>query len=417
MPALHSRLRRAALVACGLLLTTAAPAAADHKPGEGLHARPGQFLFSANAHGRAPNAPVTDPVISRDGRAARYVAYASRATDIAPGSDGHRNVFLARRADGFGFFGTPWRIGSVSVASRGVGGRPANGNSWGPALDGSTNNDTPIAPRCLAFVSDASNLVRGDDNGHADVFVRTLRGVHSGRLTRIETDGPATSVAVSGRCDRIAYVSGGRLFVREGRRTTLVRGARDPFHLSISESKNRRWAVVFEQTGAIRVSWNARPARTVVAGGQPAQDQYGRYVLYHRGGRIFQSNLRGPANERTPMRQTGLRVNPAGEGHTPALTAGGMHSFFVRANALWRNVTMLNVGLCPAGGELGAPSTSSRGNYVVYACSGGPVYMTYLGPKCVSAEDEARGHNPQSLVVCGPNMTLPGGDVGPDADG
>ncbi|MFK0024665.1 TolB family protein [Streptomyces sp. NPDC090798] len=71
-------------------------------------------------------------------------------------------------------------------ASVATDGRQADGASAEPAL--SANG------RYVAFVSTAANLVRGDTNGVADVFVHDLR---TGRTQRV-AEGPATGVALSG---------------------------------------------------------------------------------------------------------------------------------------------------------------------------------------------------------------------------
>src|SRR5205823_3362106 len=103
---------------------------------------------------------------------------------------------------------TQWRTGRVILASKGRGG-PANGDSWGASFDGydyvHAGREITVKPKCLAFISAASNLVAGDGNGHADVFVRRLA---SGKLTRIATAGPATEVALDGRCFYLSYISG-----------------------------------------------------------------------------------------------------------------------------------------------------------------------------------------------------------------
>lgn len=65
-------------------------------------------------------------------------------------------------------------------------GQQADGASAAPALSADG--------RYVAFVSTASNLVRGDTNGVADAFVKDLR---TGRTERVG-EGPATGVALSG---------------------------------------------------------------------------------------------------------------------------------------------------------------------------------------------------------------------------
>jgi hypothetical protein len=87
-------------------------------------------------------------------------------------------------------------------------GQPANGRSYLPALDGDSKH---MSPHCLAFVSDASNLVPGDTNGVSDVFVRDLG---TGKITRVsmnskgeQANGPSFDVSLSGDCARVAFTS------------------------------------------------------------------------------------------------------------------------------------------------------------------------------------------------------------------
>src|SRR3712207_9461504 len=63
--------------------------------------------------------------------------------------------------------GSEWKPGKTKLLSRGPGGVRANGPSFEPAVDGNTKNRA----RCVAFLSDASNLVAGDTNGVTDAFL------------------------------------------------------------------------------------------------------------------------------------------------------------------------------------------------------------------------------------------------------
>lgn len=90
------------------------------------------------------------PSISGDGR---YVAFASYADNLVPGDTNRaREVFLRDRV-----------AGTTTRASVGAADAQANAGSSAPAMtaDG----------RGVVFVSDASNLVTGDRNHEADVFV------------------------------------------------------------------------------------------------------------------------------------------------------------------------------------------------------------------------------------------------------
>ena len=167
------------------------------------------YLLSKSVTGGIPNGPSRNPVISQDQRVAKIAAFESDATDlVANDVNGVTDVFFMRRAEPYGNDGTPWVGGATEVASTGMNGQPANGRSYGPALDGDSKN---LNPHCLAFVSDASNLVPGDTNGVADAFVRNL---DTGAITRVsvtsdgkQANGPTFDVSLSGDCARVAFTS------------------------------------------------------------------------------------------------------------------------------------------------------------------------------------------------------------------
>jgi hypothetical protein len=119
-------------------------------------------LISRAIDGGIPNGPSTNAVISDDKRYARLIAFQSDASDLVPGdTNGATDVFMVRRAGSIGNDGAPWQEGQTPLVSRGLGGQPANGPSYAPAVDGAFHS----APSCIAFLSAASNLVPGDTNG------------------------------------------------------------------------------------------------------------------------------------------------------------------------------------------------------------------------------------------------------------
>lgn len=106
-------------------------------------------LVSVGATGSGNGASV-NPVISR---AARYVAFASDATSlVANDSNGKRDVFLRDRG-----------LTNTLLVSATAGGTSGNGNSRSPVISADG--------RFVAFESDASDLVSGDNNGKIDVFI------------------------------------------------------------------------------------------------------------------------------------------------------------------------------------------------------------------------------------------------------
>jgi Tol biopolymer transport system component len=193
-----------------LTICLAAWSGGDHKQA-GIAARhPSErstFLLSS-ANGGLPNGPSRNAAVSHDQRIARYMAYESDASNIVAGdTNGKTDVFLVSRAQPYGQNGTPWKPAGTKLISRGKGGRPANGASYAPALDG----DSHHAPHCLAFVSAASNLVRGDTNGKPDGFVYNTRTQRIRRVTvgsaGAQANGSTYGISISGDCERVAFTS------------------------------------------------------------------------------------------------------------------------------------------------------------------------------------------------------------------
>lgn len=146
---------------------------------------------------------MTDLTISGDGST---VAIVSFATNLAAGdTNGVPDVFVVKTD------GTGMRIGSSS-ASDVIG----NDVSFKPAL--SDNG------RFLAFASDATNLVAGDTNGVADVFVKDLT-TGAVELVSVATGG-APANAHSGSSG-VSISDDGRYVAFDTRATTLGAGASD----------------------------------------------------------------------------------------------------------------------------------------------------------------------------------------------
>jgi hypothetical protein len=194
------------------------------------------LLISRSSGGGFPDGASRDAAVSGDYQLASLVAFDSDASDIvADDSNGVSDVFLVRRKRPYSIDGEPWRAAGTQLVSMGRGGKPANGPSYLPDLGG----DRHHRPRCIAFVSSASNLVRGDTNGVADAFFQDLR-THRTRRVSVssrgrQANGPTTEVQVDGSCTRFAFVStasnlagarGSQVYMRVGERTVLVSGTR-----------------------------------------------------------------------------------------------------------------------------------------------------------------------------------------------
>jgi hypothetical protein len=371
-----SRLPRALPAALAVLALTAAPASA-----ESLRMHPRDLLAHTPA-GAQPNAPATDPALSQDGRQVRYAAYTSAATDIAPNTSGVKNVYLVYRRAPWGLDGRRWFEDRTSLVTQGYDGTPANGDSWGPAFDGydyaHAGREITVAPQCLAFVSAASNLVPGDTNGQADVFVKNLK---TGTLRRIPTRGPATEVGLDGRCFTVAFVAGGTVYTKDIRgkgkiahrlrRVSGFGGASAP-----ALSANGKVAT-YSRNGAVYVSRNGK-TRFVAPGTDPSPDDWGRFVAFVRGGEVWTASISGRANAKhltaAISRRDGQRLM---NGSAPSMTAGGHFVFFVTGNMVDSNVYELFAS-CPEG-LAQQVAGSPHGNYATYSCSSGALYMSFVG--------------------------------------
>src|SRR4051794_17524632 len=179
-------------------------------------------LLSRALDGGFPNGPSRNAVFAQNGQGASFVAFESDASNIVAGAtNGVTDVFVVRRGGSFTQKnGEPWQpAGPAQLVSTGLGGAPANGPSYDPQADGDAKHR---APHCVAFVSQAANLVPNDTNGKADAFVKDLR---SGVVTRVsvgkgglQSDGDTFDVAIDGSCTRVAFTSNAsNLYLARGR--------------------------------------------------------------------------------------------------------------------------------------------------------------------------------------------------------
>src|SRR4051794_26473260 len=188
-------MRRGTVLALIAAVLCLAPAADGKKGKEGKV--PKMQLLSKSASGGFPNGPSHNGVFSQDRQLASLAAFDSDASNIVrDDSNGATDVFLVHRRRPYSDRGEPWRRGKVALVSRARDGGPADGRSYAPDLDGEQSH----RPRCIAFISEASNLVPGDTNGVADAFVKYL---HSGRIRRVsvnsagqQANGPTTEVKI-----------------------------------------------------------------------------------------------------------------------------------------------------------------------------------------------------------------------------
>ncbi len=132
---------------------------------------------SVRSNGNQANNWSLNPAMSADGR---FVTFRSPASNLVPGdSNGRWDIFVHDRQAG--------ETSRVSVASDGS---EANGDSEGPAM----NTDG----RFVAFESGASNLVSGDSNDRTDIFVHDRQTGETSRVS-VASNGRQGNLGSNGR--------------------------------------------------------------------------------------------------------------------------------------------------------------------------------------------------------------------------
>ena len=145
---------------------------------------------SLGAAGRQSNADSASPDLSANGR---FLAFASTATNLVIGdANAARDVFVRDRDTG--------ELRRVSLATDGT---EADAVSFGPVI----SDDGEIT----VFASSATNLVAGDGNGATDVFVNERTTGATSRVSiatgGAEATGTSTSAAVSADGRHVAFAS------------------------------------------------------------------------------------------------------------------------------------------------------------------------------------------------------------------
>lgn len=157
-------------------------------------------LVSANSTGVQANNFSNNAAISGDGN---QVAFESLATNLVAGDDGSfRDIFVKS-----------WLAPTPAVTRASV---EAAGEPDGDLSDGDNADAPSTLPsisqngRFVTFVSGAPDLVPGDNNGVADIFVRDTAG-----------GGKTTRVSVSSRGGEASQPSGSPQISRDGRWVTF----------------------------------------------------------------------------------------------------------------------------------------------------------------------------------------------------
>jgi flagellin-like hook-associated protein FlgL len=157
-------------------------------------------VSTTSAGGQATGGPSSNPALSSDGR---FVAFGSGATDLTPGdTNGFRDVFLKDLVTG-----AMARISTDSSGAQAIGG----------------GSDLPkFSPdgRFVAFESDATNLVSGDTNGQTDIFLKDLQ---TGEVSRVSTSSSGDQSIGEGSFNAV-FSPDGRYVAFESAAANLVSG-------------------------------------------------------------------------------------------------------------------------------------------------------------------------------------------------
>jgi hypothetical protein len=372
-------------------------------------------LISRALDGGVPDGASSHAVISNDKRYARAIAFESAASNLVP-NDGNnqKDVFAVLRAGPVGNSGSPWKAGTTVLLSRGRGGLPADGPSYSAAIDGGFHH----RPSCVAFLSDATNLVSGDTNQKADAFVAKLKGGAVKRVSLpggMEAAGETTAVAVSDDCRLIAFVTDGKLYVKKGAGRAKRVGpapAADP-----AFSTGIRHDLVFAGPRGVYLSNGAakRPRLVAPGGRNPAFNDIKRQVVAYEksmNGRTQIAYKELGRREKIISSHKGEMAN--GDSRDPVIGNAGYYVMFetdasnLGVNALGRKgdsngkpdaylytdvreltlVQSVEEKAVPVPGGGQNPSMSFYANYIVFdspapldrADGEHQIYMRYLGP-------------------------------------
>ena len=256
-----------------------------------------------------PDADVIGPDLSDDGR---YLAFATSATNLVPNdAGGARDIFRRDQLTG--------DVKRVSVTTLIGIDFAANAGSRNPSISGNGN--------VVAFVSDATNLVTGDTNGVADVFVREIGSRTTTRVSvgggGAQPNGAGSEPAISGNGRYVAFESAATNLDPNSRRraaraSTCVtaRPERPPASrrssvgsvprsperaLDLGRRPLRRAAIYSRRSGAVRcarldrrVGPHARHLRLRGAGEPAGSERFG----YAGGVQLERPDARGSVHER-----------------------------------------------------------------------------------------------------------------------
>lgn len=225
--------------------------------------------ISVGPGGGPANGPSGGGTISGDNRKGRLAAFHSEASNLVAGdNNGVADIFVYSRPPGargnVRLDAGPARpAGGLRRVSVTNSGGEANGRSLNPALDGRLRiGDRDVAPRCVAFQSEASNLTSSDRDATSDIFVRDLRTNRTLHVSRgIGT--AATNPAIDGSCRTVGFEAGGRVYLAQVSGSVRSLGAGSDIDLSLDGT-----AVAWRAGGNIKLRRAGRTSK-VAPGANP----------------------------------------------------------------------------------------------------------------------------------------------------
>lgn len=166
-------------------------------------------IVSVSSSGDGGGLNALSPSMSADGR---FIAFQGLSSDLTPGdSNGEHDIFLH----------DAWQATTTLISSTPAG-VSGNGASSAPRISGDG--------QWIVFSSEASNLVAGDINGVADVFVRNVASGAT-QLVSVSTSGAAADA----NCTEPAISADGRFVVFTSSSSTLAPGSSALAHIYLRD--------------------------------------------------------------------------------------------------------------------------------------------------------------------------------------
>ena len=255
-------------------------------------------LISASRAGVPGDSSSYGQAMSPDGR---YVSFTSDATNLVPGdTNGAYDGFVHDRRTGI----------TSRVTLTGDGTQP-DARSYAPAISADA--------RFVAFVSDATDVVPGDTNGVADIFLRDRRAGTTVLVSGAHADAPSDAPAISADGRYVAFTSAAALVPDD------TNGVADVFRRDL-------------RTGTLqRVNVSATGAQATGLTVSPTMSADGRYVAFTSDAALVSGDTNGVADifVRDLRAGTTVRVSVAADGaqaagasYAPMIGADGRYVVF-----------------------------------------------------------------------------------------